>query len=318
MIIKIRKSIDRTSMIFKEAASLIKGGWGICYPMWCIIWWISWYARCSKINRMAAKKKQFYIERHINKKYSAIVEKYRHREESKTECKDFKIWVFWGQGKKKMPAVVEACYRKLKENNGNVQFIDMDTVSQFVQLPSIVYEKLERGKLLFAHFSDILRNTLLAQYGGLWIDSTVFMPTKMPDIVKGCTFFSPHNEMDNTYWCSYAMGSNKIGSVTFSFIRDILTEVCEKEDVWPDYLFQDRVIQFAHKNIQASSVAINNTPENNTRRFLMHAIMNNPYNEEVYRNLIAENFIFKLSYKANYVIQSQGATTFYGMLIKQK
>ena len=31
MINKIQKSIDRTSMIFKEAASLIKGGWGICY-----------------------------------------------------------------------------------------------------------------------------------------------------------------------------------------------------------------------------------------------------------------------------------------------
>lgn len=315
MINKIRKAIDRTSMIFNETFSLIRGGWGIGYAMSCFIWWISWYARCSKINKMADKKKQLYIDQHINKNYSAIVNKYRSCEESVTECKDFRIWVFWGQGEEKMPTIVKICYRKLKENNDNVQLIDMNNVRQFVQLPSIIYKKLEKGKLLYAHFSDILRNTLLAQYGGLWIDSTVLMPQKMPNIVRECTFFSPHNKRDNTFWCSYAMGSNKIGSVTFSFIRDLLTEVCDKESVWPDYLFQDRVISFARKYIQASKEAIASTPENNTRRFMMHAMMNKPYNEKEYRDLITDNFIFKLSYKANYIMQSQGASTYYGRLM---
>ena len=163
---KISKTIDRISMIFKEAHSLIKGGWEISYAMWCIIWWMSWSMKLTKLNKLSTEKKKHYIFRHIHKHYSSIVNRYQQAKESECECKEYKIWVFWAQGKDNMPSLVKACFNKLKENNKNVQFIDMNNVHEFVSIPSIVYDKLKKGEMLFAHFSDILRNTLLAQHGG--------------------------------------------------------------------------------------------------------------------------------------------------------
>ena len=35
-----------------------------------------------------------------------------------------------------------------------------------------IEEKFEKGKIGMAHFSDLLRISLLAKWGGMWIDST--------------------------------------------------------------------------------------------------------------------------------------------------
>ena len=77
------------------------------------------------------------------------------------------------------------------------------------------------------------------------------------------------------------------------------------------YLFD-----FAYKNIPATKTAIDETPQNNTRRFMLFALMNKPWDEEVYNELIKDNFIFKLSYKANYKLTCDEKKTFYAQLIE--
>lgn len=311
----LKKGFNRIAMIFKEAISLLKGGWSLSYVMWNIIWWLSWSIKMNSLNKVAQAKKQKHIEKHLLKNYSDIIEKYSSAKESTENCTDFRIWVFWGQGLEKMPPLVKSCYKNLIKNNNNVQLIDMNNVREFVQIPQVVYEKLEKRELSYTNFSDILRNTLLAQYGGLWIDSTIWFPHKMPEDVKGCTFFSPHNRKDGTKWCGYAIGSNKKNSITFSFMRDTLTTVCTNEKIWPDYLFMGYLFDFAYKYIPATKAAMDETPQNNTRRFMLFAYMNKPYNDETYNDLIKDNFIFKLSYKANYKLICDGKETFYAKLI---
>lgn len=311
----LKKDTKRIYAIIKETFELLKSGWSPFYVMWNFIWWFSWGIKFIKLNKLASRKKQLYIERHIKRNYSNIVQKYLQRKESKEKCSDYKIWVFWAQGEENMPHIVRMCYEKLKQNNKNVQLIDMSNVRSFVQLPQTIYDKLQAGKLLYAHFSDILRNTLIAQYGGLWIDSTVWFPNEMPDFVRECTFFSPHNKNDGTNWCSYAIGSNCINSITPSFLRDILTAICINETIWPDYLFQDRAFDFAIKNIPAITESVDKTPDNNTKRFMLFALMNQPYDEDYYKELIFDNFIFKLSYKANYEQYSNGKPTYYAKVI---
>ena len=311
-----KKIFNRISLVYKETISLLRSGWSLGYVIWNFIWWLSWSLKLQKLNKLATKKKTVYIEKHLYKHYSDIIENYRNAKESTQECSDFNIWIFWGQGKENMPNVVKACYKKITENNDNVQFIDMSNVGDFVEIPKIVYEKLKTGKLLYAHFSDIVRNSLLAKHGGLWLDATVYTSGKIPEMAKQYTFFSPHDKSNNTLWVSYAMGSNKINSVIFSFVRDILIAVCTKENVWPEYLLQDRIIGLAHKNIPSAKLSIDETPENNTRRVMLFGLMNKSYDENTYQNLIKDNFIFKLSYKANYKLTSEGHNTFYAQLIE--
>ena len=49
---------------------------------------------------------------------------------------------------------------------------------------------------------------------------------------------------------------------------------------------------------------------------MLFALMNKSYDENTYQNLIKDNFIFKLSYKANYKLTSEGQNTVYAQLIE--
>ena len=200
-------------------------------------------------------------------------------------------------------------------SRGGVNILDLKSIGQYVQLPDFVYEKLKQGKLQYAHFSDILRNALLAEYGGMWLDATCWTAHPVPDMARESVFFSPHNEVDGTHWCTYAMGSNQVGSVTFSFVRDMLLAVCERERVWPDYLFQDRLLSFAHRKLKAAKEAIDAAPTNATRRFLLFPMMNKPFDKEYYRQLIETDWLFKLSYKSFYKEECDGMPTFYAAML---
>lgn len=287
------------------------------YAFYCFIWWISFYLRLNTINRKYSQKKQTWLDNYIIQKYSNIVEKYRNAQESTVEVSTYKIWVFWGQGIEQMPSLVKRCYEQILSLNPShsVVFLDIDSVGQYVHLPDNVFEKLKRGKLLFAHFSDILRNSLLSQYGGIWLDVTCWTAHPIPTLAYDSVFFSPHNKEEGTLWCTYAMGSNRIGSVTFSFVRDMLVAACEKEEVWPDYLFQDRVLDFAYRNIAASKIAIESLPDNSIKRYLLYPMMNKPFDKKFYKELIATEWLFKLSYKSFYQEYSNGKKTFWSSIL---
>ena len=76
-----------------------------------------------------------------------------------------------------MPLVPKLCLKQLKKNVNNSQRIVVlseKNYRDYVDLPSYVIEKLNKGKISITNFSDVLRYALLTKYGGLWIDSTCY------------------------------------------------------------------------------------------------------------------------------------------------
>ncbi len=64
---------------------------------------------------------------------------------------------------------------------------------------------------------------------------------------------------------------------------------------------------------------IDAVPENNVRRNDLHFMLNKPYDENEYKNLIEFDWLFKLSYKTPWKEKTEdGKMTFYGMLLNQK
>ena len=51
---------------------------------------------------------------------------------------------------------------------------------------------------------------------------------------------------------------------------------------------------------------------------MLFALMNKPYDEKYYKKLISENFIFKLSYKAEYKLECDGKSTYYAKVINEQ
>lgn len=85
------------------------------------------------------------------------------------------VWSCWLQGWNKAPELAKACLASLKRNLPDVQIVEIDgeNYTEWVELPEYVVEKYRRGRIPHALFSDMLRLQLLAEYGGVWIDSTV-------------------------------------------------------------------------------------------------------------------------------------------------
>lgn len=318
---------------FKEFFSLWKN-YSFTYACYNILWWICFYFRppyCNKISTFAINKKTKWLDKYFTKKYNHIIEKYHNVAISGDVITEPKIWVFWGQGEDKMPPLVEACYRQLTHYNENINLVTIENVNKYIELPGIIFEKANAGKISWAHFSDIVRNTLLARYGGLWLDATVWVRGEIPfDKLSQLDIFSANGEISNALrsvrfwtsfehnWSTWCMWSKHANNQLFSFVSEMLIAIGEREKQWPDYVIQDYLIYYAYKNIpgviemleQSKTIPCNNRNE-------LAKVMNNEFNEDKYKELTKDDFVFKLSFRTKWKrCIDNGNETFYGRCLK--
>lgn len=86
------------------------------------------------------------------------------------------VWFSWLQGLEQAPDFVKVCLQSQKKHLPDYEFriVDMDNYHQWVHLPPYVVKKFRKGLIPPALFSDLLRLTLLKQYGGVWMDASVY------------------------------------------------------------------------------------------------------------------------------------------------
>jgi hypothetical protein len=92
-----------------------------------------------------------------------------------------KLFQYWHQGFNNLPKIVKRCYKSVDEILG-VDFeiirINYANLNEFISLPDHIIMAMNEGRMSIAHFSDIIRNKLLLEFGGLWLDSTVLITGK--------------------------------------------------------------------------------------------------------------------------------------------
>lgn len=291
------------------------------YGFWSLVWWIGNY--CSKLSvwkKKANKKKQVWLWSYFEKNYADIIQRYCDSETTPIKVSDYRIWVYWAQGKDKMPDLVHACYDNLlrRAQDAEVVLLTSDNLGQYLDLPVSVLNSLEKGLIGYTHLSDIIRHSLLAEYGGLWIDATVWVTSDVPIYeMKNLPFFSAKTEGIHSYWVSYLLGGN-LNSTLFCFVRDMMIAFCEREKYWPDYLVQDCLIDYAFCHLPVVREAMLSCPDNNPRRSDLWIRMNKIFDEEEYKRITKDNWMFKLSYKSYLVPKVNGELTFYGAMISGK
>lgn len=104
-----------------------------------------------------------------------------------------KVWFYWSEGLEKAPKIVHICLKSIKQHIPNMDIIllDKNNVKKYIKLPRHVVKKHNEGIICEAHFSDIVRVNLLNEYGGLWLDSTVFLTGAIPRDIFEAEFFAP-------------------------------------------------------------------------------------------------------------------------------
>ncbi len=267
-------------------------------------------------------KHQVLVE-YLKKQHSQIIGQYSSKgfvEESMSA--DAPVWVCWWQGEGQMPPVVSACYRSLKKYAGNhpVHLITFDNVNNYVSIPEYILKKHKEGKITLTHYSDILRFSLLAQYGGLWIDATVWVTDEI--VLTGKSFFTLKMNLpdDGIYvskyrWTGFCIGGG-MNNTLFLVLRDLLYDYWKKNDKVIHYLFFDYFIHITYETNTYVKKMIDNNPFNNQELYFMHLHLNEPFDKKVYDEICKNTYLHKLTWKGKLIeVDESGKETLYGHII---
>lgn len=311
--------------------------YGLGLALWDLLWWVCFYTHLPfawKLSTLAIKRKTAWLDRYIEQKYSDIIGAYTSAYAEPKAAGERRIWVFWGQGEDSMPELIRACYEQLVALNGDaVTLVTNQNVHEFLDIPAVIYEKVERGAISWAHFSDIIRTSLLARYGGLWLDATVWTTRQFPFEEFGeMPFYSANGKVavssravrfwtsfqwNWSGWCLYASNKNE---VLFSFVSEMLINLAQREKYLLDYVLVDYCIYYACRKLPGVGDAMSECNKTEFRyRNRLAELMNRPYNEQEYEQLTATDYVFKLSFRAGWQpATADGATTYYGKLIAHR
>lgn len=237
-----------------------------------------------------------------------------------------RIWMCWWQGLEQAPDIVKKCVSSVRKSASGyeVTVITEENYRDYVQIPQWLEEKYRTGIISRTHFSDILRMSLLAVHGGMWLDATIFCTgsgiedcfngpiwsIKRPDyghISAGCGGF-----VTGTMCCSYKY------RWIFAVFRDFLFYYWHENNFLVDYLMLDYLIDLAQRNNRQIKEIFDAIIPNNPQSDDLLKVMNVPYNETLWREMKKETTLFILSWKRHYEEKQNGETTFYAKLIQGK
>ena len=299
------------------------------YATYNLTWWAGFYLRTRftwSVTQWALKKKTAWLDSYFKGK---IIDAEDLTDvQTPLTVTEFKIWVFWGQGEADMPPLIKACYRQLVKYNDNVCLVTYDNARDYIDLPEIIYKKVRNGKLTWAHFSDIVRTSLLAKHGGLWLDATVWVSGKLPiDKILKMPFWSAnsksgHSSHDVCFWTSgewnwsgWCLSSNRADYPLFSFVSKNLIERSITDCYLLDYVLIDYFINYSSRYSKRFRNDIKKMCITNPKRNELALIMGQEYEEKKYKEMLSTDFVFKLSYRTSWKTEKEGKPTFYKKLI---
>ena len=173
-----------------------------------------------------------------------------------------------------------------------------------------------------AALSDYIRVSLLYEYGGLWIDSTVFCSQKLPAKIFESKLFTVKSQPSGTKyvaagkWNVQILGTNEKHSRVFFLIKDIFEQYWKKYSVLTDYLLVDYSFEYIYENDRECRADFDAVPYSNGKMHELLTMMNEPYDSSYFDERGKEGtYLFKLTYKMPFVEGNKGKKTFYSYIL---
>ena len=236
--------------------------------------------------------------------------------------KSNKIWMCWWQGLDAAPGIVKACVDSVRRNAGGREVIIITdrNVADYVQFPDWIKKLYKNGTLSRTHISDLLRLELLARYGGIWLDSTFYCCRPLTADVYKAPLWSIkrpnylHASVASGMFANYSFGCDDAHRKVFAVIRDYFLEYWRKEKILIDYLLTDYLIVLAQRYDSWIAESFNKVQPNNPRCDELFKVLDQPYDENIWKELSVCTDLFKLTWKQDFPVERSGKKTFYGML----
>lgn len=235
-------------------------------------------------------------------------------------CTKCYIWVFWWQGiSKETPLIVKKVIESIEKHKENHELviISRDNISEYIEIPEYIYEKLKLGIISIPHFADIVRTKLLYEHGGIWMDATLYMTDTFSSDIYNNSFYTINHRQRSDYhvckgkWSTFFLASVK-GNPFFGYLTDMQLKYWKNEDKDICYLIIDCFIALAYENNELVKHMIDCVPVNHEKVFEMQKESNKLYTKEKFDNLCKNGYLHKLSYKRKNDI---GENTIYNYIL---
>ena len=264
------------------------------------------FSICYKITKLSffAKLKHKSILNYLNnnlKEYlnDDIVEVQNSRIEDNSN-----IWVFWMQGFENAPELVKKCLHSIKCNCGRHPVIELtkDNIEEYITVPKVIKERLDSKAISLAQFSDYIRLTLLDKYGGIWMDSTMFLAGNFDEHMKDFSWYSIKNYPCKTIyvsdckWTAFFMACG-IDNSLVKKCRSLLIHYFEKNEMLIDYFLIDYIFSLVYTKYNWARDIINHVPNNNLNVYWLKDNLGEKFNRKEWDNITKNSHLFKLNHR---------------------
>lgn len=329
----------RTLIFIREQIQTFISNWkyyGLLYAIFSLLWWMTFYLKIPfsyKLSKLAILYKTKFWNNRLDSHYADIIQKVNAQKQVQNNTQPTTIiWFFWGQGENEMPVLVKACYNQLQTFNQNIKLVTLKNLHEFITIDKQILTKVYNKQIKWANFSDIIRMSLLSKYGGLWLDSTVWVKGKIPfDILTKYQYWtaSGNNEKlrkaeKTCFWSSFEWNwsssilyANQPQFILYTFVSEMLKAIAIREKHWPDYVIQDYLIHYAYTNFPDVTNCVNKNELFCNNRIMLARIMNQKFDKQQYKELTKFDYFFKLSFRTNWKkTTSNQELTYYGRILE--
>lgn len=232
------------------------------------------------------------------------------------------IWTMWWQGENTMPAIISSCIASMREHqeHHNIVLITEKNLKEYLQIPTRILEKFNNGSISFSMFSDLIRSSLLCKYGGIWIDSTMYMTSSLDQAIYDYSFFSvrrpgyiPNSPAWSDRWTTYFLASTP-SSEPLKSLERCLFAYWANHDYQIDYFLTDCMLHVLYDHYPYIRELIDSVPANNQHVLSMYRYLSDKADSY---DQPADTYLNKLSYKLHLSPTTpNGELSLYGKLLK--
>ena len=234
------------------------------------------------------------------------------------------IWVCWLQGEDKMPSIIKLCVESIRTmaHSRPVILITFDNIDKYVHVPELITQKLHDGDISYTHYADYLRVLLLRDYGGLWIDASIYVTKPIlfnpkPDSLYTIKIPTKDNVYVSEYKWTVSLLGCAPGNILFTHLELLLRKYIEDHRSFIDFFLLDYLIAILYDSNSDIRHMIDSVPFNNTKFYELESLMNLPFDSSTWERIRCQQIFYKLSWKSHYITStSNGEHTYFFYLLK--
>ena len=219
------------------------------------------------------------------------------------------IWQYWHSGPDNAPDLVKGCMRSVKRHAGGrkVIVLDQTTLADYVSIPD---ELLKVQAIGMPQFADIVRLYLLARYGGIWVDATVFLSGPIPEDIGRQGFFAFERDSDPYLLSNWFLAAMPGNALVESMILSLLAYWRENDRLLHYFIFHfmfEGLVSLSEPLRQEwqAGLKLSATPPHRMQKFLPR-----PYDKAKFQEILTETNIHKLTHKFRDVQPGPGSYCF--------